>query len=135
MKIVKTGKPLSQIAGFVEYTLYFKDFGYHYHEVKDKGFIKIFTNLEQLIELFSREYIEKWRETFGADEVRITNIYIEGMGEGGNKTTVRIGDKMDGWVSTNVAVDDADSKMLRCVNEIEEKLKEVLNRINIYKNL
>lgn len=41
---------------------------------------------------------------------------------------------MDGWVKTSVNVNDADSKMLNCVNEIEDTLKETLNRINTYKN-
>jgi hypothetical protein len=116
MKQIKISNPLTQIEGHVEYTSYFIDvFGHHEEEGRTT---EKFTNLRQLFKLFSRENIEKW----------------QGMGEGGNKTTVRIGDKMDGWVSTNVTVDDVDSIMLRCVNDVESKLKEALNSIYTYKN-
>ncbi|MGG1659493.1 hypothetical protein [Brevibacillus sp. NRS-1366] len=132
MEQIKTGKALTEIEGHVEYTSYFKEFGMQ--EEEGDWVTSKFTSLRQLMKLLSPEKIEEWREEFGADVVRITNIYIKGSGEGENSTTIRIGDKMDGWVKASVGVDDADAKMLHCVNEIEGTLKEALSRINTYKN-
>lgn len=131
MEQIKTSKALTEIEGYVEYTSYFKEFGMQ--EEEGDWTTSKFTSLRQLMKLLSPEKIEEWREEFGADVVRITNIYIKGSGEDDNSTSIRIGDKMDGWVKANVSVDDADSLMLRCVNEIEGTLKEALSRINTYK--
>lgn len=132
MEQIKTGKALTKIEGYVEYTGYFKGFG-HDEEEGNWDTVK-FTNLRQMMKLLLPDKIREIKEEFGADEVRITNIYIQGAGEEGSSTTVQIGDKMDGWVKANVSVSDADSNMLRCVNEIEGTLKETLSRINTYKN-
>ncbi|ATF13568.1 hypothetical protein A616_16760 [Brevibacillus brevis X23] len=133
MEQIKAGKALTEIEGHVEYTSYFKEFHGSQEEEGDWVTSK-FTNLRQLMKLLSPEKIEEWREDFGANSVRITNIYIKGSGENDNSTTIRIGDVMDGWVNASVSVNDADSKMLRCVNEIEGTLQEALNRINTCKN-
>lgn len=132
MEQIKTGKELIQIEGRIEYTSYFKGFGFE-EEEGDYTTFK-FTSIGQLLKLLSPEKMEEWREDQGADLVRITNIYIDGLGDEGNSAVIRIGDKMEGWVKTSVNVSDADSKMLRCVNEIEGTLKEALSRINTYKN-
>ena len=132
MEQIKTGRALTEIEGHVEYTSYFKEFGMQ--EEEGEWVTSKFTSLRQLMKLLSPEKIEEWREEFGADVVRITNIYIKGSGDDDNSTSIRIGDKMDGWVKTKVTVDDADTKMLHCVNEIEGTLKETLGRINTYKN-
>jgi len=132
MEQIKTGKALIEIEGQVEYTSYFKGFGMQ--EEEGDWVTSKFTNLRQLMKLLSSEKIEEWREEFGADVVRITNIYIKGSGDDDNSTSIRIGDKMDGWVKTKVTVDDSDAKMLHCVNEIEGTLQETLSRINTYKN-
>jgi molybdopterin converting factor small subunit len=129
---IKTGKALTEIEGHVEYTSYFKEI-YGSQEEEGDWVTSKFINLRQLMKLLSPEKIEEWREEFGADTVRITNIFIKGSGDSDNSATIRIGDIMDGWVNASVSVNDANSKMLRCVNEIENSLTEVLGRINTYK--
>lgn len=114
MEQIKTGKTLTEIEGHVEYTSYFREFGMQ-EEEGDWATSK-FTSLRQLMKSLLPEKIEEWREDVGANSVRITNIYIKGSGENDNSTTIRIGDVMDGWVNASVSVDDADAKMLRCVN-------------------
>ncbi|GED73047.1 hypothetical protein BRE01_67490 [Brevibacillus reuszeri] len=120
MEQIKTSKTLTEIEGHVEYTSYFKGFGFH--EEEGEWTTEKFINLRQLLKFLSPEKIEEVKEDLGADIVRITNIYIKGKGEDENSTDIRIGDKMDGWVKTSVSINDADSFMLRCVNEIEGTL-------------
>lgn len=128
------GKELTQFSGSVEYHMIYRNPFLTGHTPDDEHHeYESFTTLSELLRLLEPDMLSIMKNTHGADRVEIAAIHFQGRNEVGDGAFLDLSrDKWSGWSKAKVTAEDFDSKMYRCVKELEKDMQKMQSTIQRY---